>query len=161
MYHVIPFFVACNICDTSDTPLTLFVIPMITANASTMEDDLGVVASGNVAIVGAPENNAPSCAAPHVISPTGVPMASSCMTKVVAQRRGVFFHKSGSTVEGSVFSHGRYGKVRYEGGLRSLSNTHTQTHLGHKMSFLQVENMWIFGAKNGQTAHRIADLQHP
>jgi hypothetical protein len=55
------------------------------------------------------------------------------------------YDKSGGAAEGSVFSFVSYGKVQYEGGLWSFSNTHTQTHLGHKTSFLRVENMWIFG----------------
>ena len=46
---------------------------MITANASTRADDLGVAASGNVAIERALDNNASVVAAPHVISPTGIP----------------------------------------------------------------------------------------
>jgi hypothetical protein len=48
--------------------------------------------------------------------------------------------------------YGSYGKVQYEGGLlvqpQTASDTQTQTHhLGHKTSFLRVENMWIFGTK--------------
>jgi hypothetical protein len=46
---------------------------MISANASTMADDLGVAASGNVAIERALANNASLVAAPRVISPTGIP----------------------------------------------------------------------------------------
>jgi hypothetical protein len=46
---------------------------MITANASTVADDLGVAASGDVAIERALDNNASVVAAPRVISPTGIP----------------------------------------------------------------------------------------
>ena len=53
------------------------------------------------------------------------------------------------------------------GVLGSLSDAHKQTHhLGHKTSFLQVENMWIFGTKNnGHNACRsqicrFTDSQH-
>jgi hypothetical protein len=60
------------------------------------------------------------------------------MTKVVAQRRGVFILSRVVTVN----------KVRYKGGFQSISNnTHTRTLLGHKTSFLRVENMCIFGPK--------------
>ncbi len=45
---------------------------MITANASTAADDLGVAASGDAAIEGALDNNASVVVAPHVISPTGI-----------------------------------------------------------------------------------------
>jgi hypothetical protein len=62
-------------------------------------------------------------------------MASSC------------YDKNGRAAEGSVFSYGGYGKVRYEEGLRSMYDTHKQTHLGHKTSFLRVDNMRIFGTK--------------
>jgi hypothetical protein len=49
---------------------------------------------------------------------------------------------------GECFSYGSYGKVGHKGGLQSISDTHTRTLLGHKTSFLWVENnMWIFGAK--------------
>jgi hypothetical protein len=51
----------------------LFVIPMITANASTAADDLGVAASGDAAIERALDNDASVVAAPRVISPTGIP----------------------------------------------------------------------------------------
>ena len=41
----------------------------------------------------------------------------------------------------------RYDKEHTRGVLGSLSDAHKQTHhLGHKTSFLQVENMWIIGA---------------
>jgi hypothetical protein len=41
-----------------------------------------------------------------------------------------------------------YDKVHTRGVLGSLSDAHKQTHhLGHKMLFLWVENMWIIGAK--------------
>ena len=66
---------------------------MIIANASTAADDLGVAASGNAAIEGALENDAPSSAAPCVISPTGIPTASSCYKK-----------SGGAAEEGSIFS---------------------------------------------------------
>jgi hypothetical protein len=47
---------------------------MITANASTAADDLGVATSGVAAsIEGTLEKEAPSSAVPHVISPTGIP----------------------------------------------------------------------------------------
>jgi hypothetical protein len=46
---------------------------MITADTSTAADDLGVATSGNVAIDGAPKNNAPASVAPCVISPAGIP----------------------------------------------------------------------------------------
>jgi hypothetical protein len=46
---------------------------MITANASTMADDLGVAASGDVAIERAFENYACIVVAPRVISPTRIP----------------------------------------------------------------------------------------
>jgi hypothetical protein len=46
---------------------------MITANASTAADDLGVAASGDVAIEGALKNNARAVAAPRVISLTRIP----------------------------------------------------------------------------------------
>jgi hypothetical protein len=46
---------------------------MITANASTAADDLGVPASGDAAIERALDNNASVVAAPRVISPTGIP----------------------------------------------------------------------------------------
>jgi hypothetical protein len=46
---------------------------MITANASTPVDDLGVAASGDVATEGALENDSPGSAVPHVISPTRIP----------------------------------------------------------------------------------------
>jgi hypothetical protein len=46
---------------------------MITANASTAADDLGVAASGNAAIERALDNDASVVAAPRVISPTGIP----------------------------------------------------------------------------------------
>ena len=49
------------------------MIPIITANASTAKDDLGVATSGGAAIEGALKNNAPGSAAPRVISPTGIP----------------------------------------------------------------------------------------
>ncbi len=49
--------------------------------------------------------------------------------------------------------------VKYD-GLQSISDTHTRTLLGHKTSFLWVENiMWIFGAKK-LTADRCAELQN-
>jgi hypothetical protein len=46
---------------------------MITANASTAADDLGVAASGDAAIERALDNGAIDVAAPRVISPTGIP----------------------------------------------------------------------------------------
>jgi hypothetical protein len=46
---------------------------MITANASTAADDLGVAASGDAAIERALDNNASIVVAPRVISPTGIP----------------------------------------------------------------------------------------
>jgi hypothetical protein len=47
---------------------------MITANASTAADDLGVATSGVAAsIEGALENEAPSSVVPRVISPTRIP----------------------------------------------------------------------------------------
>jgi hypothetical protein len=47
---------------------------MITANASTAANHLGVATSGVAAsIEGALENDAPSSAVPRVISPTGIP----------------------------------------------------------------------------------------
>jgi hypothetical protein len=46
---------------------------MITANASTAADDLGVAASGDAAIERALDNDASIVAAPRVISPTGIP----------------------------------------------------------------------------------------
>jgi hypothetical protein len=46
---------------------------MITADASTAADYLGVATSGNAAIDGALKNNAPGSVAPHVISPAGIP----------------------------------------------------------------------------------------
>ena len=66
--------------------------------------------------------------------------------------------KSGGAAEGSGF----YGIVQYEGGLRScLLVQHTHKHLGHKTSFLRVENMWIFGAKMDKLLadHRFVDSQ--
>ncbi len=45
---------------------------MITANASTMADDLGVATSGDAATDGALKNNTPSSMAQHVISPAGI-----------------------------------------------------------------------------------------
>jgi hypothetical protein len=46
---------------------------MVTANASTTADGLGVAASGDAAIERALDNNASVVAALHVISPTGIP----------------------------------------------------------------------------------------
>jgi hypothetical protein len=46
---------------------------MITANASTAVDDLGVAASGNAAIERALDNDDSVVMAPRVISPTGIP----------------------------------------------------------------------------------------
>jgi hypothetical protein len=46
---------------------------MITANASTAADDLGVAASGDAAIEGALDKDASVIAARRVISPTGIP----------------------------------------------------------------------------------------
>ncbi len=49
------------------------MIPMITANASTVADDLGITASGDAAIKGALKNDAPKHAASHVIFPSRIP----------------------------------------------------------------------------------------
>ncbi len=60
--------------------------------------------------------------------------------------------------------------VKYnKGGLQSISDTHRRTLLGHKMTFLRVENMWIFGAKKWTAdaqncriaAHINGNLGHP
>ncbi len=49
------------------------MVPIITANASTVVDGLGVATSGDAAIEGALKNDARVITAPHVISPTGIP----------------------------------------------------------------------------------------
>jgi len=58
------------------------------------------------------------------------------------------YDKSGGAAEGSVFSYGVV-MVKYVcRGFTELVRAHKQTHhLGHKTSFLRVENMWIIGAK--------------
>jgi hypothetical protein len=50
----------------------LFVIPMITANASTAADDLGVAVSGDVAIERALDNNAKPQLRQLSLQPTGI-----------------------------------------------------------------------------------------
>ncbi len=50
---------------------------MITANTSTMADDLGVAASGDAAIERALDNDARVNAVPRVISPTGIPVGAA------------------------------------------------------------------------------------
>ncbi len=50
---------------------------MITANASTEVDDLGVAASGNAAIERALDNDTSVIAAPRTISPTGIPVGAA------------------------------------------------------------------------------------
>ncbi len=64
---------SCDILSRCQAEFTLFVIPMITANASTAADDLGVAASGNAAIERALDNNTSVVTAPRVISPTAIP----------------------------------------------------------------------------------------
>ena len=46
---------------------------MITVNASTVADDLGIATSDGAAIEGALEIDAPGSVAPRVISPNGIP----------------------------------------------------------------------------------------
>jgi hypothetical protein len=84
---------------------------MITANASTEVDDLGVATSGGAAIERALENDAPGSAAPCVISPNGIPGDAAAEGGGAARsgetwmrRLGSCYDKSGGAAEGSVFS---------------------------------------------------------